>query len=206
MPLVTVPFAPDVARPAPHVRRFLRVASRRVARLGDRLHIPALVSSDFGVAYAALLHLRASGLAPGDRLAEWGSGPGVVTCLAALAGFDACGIEVRGGLVRAARRLAADFGLPAEFARGSFIPEAGRGLLAGGGFARLDTGGPCGHGAMGASVGDFDVVYAYPWPDEERLVGLLFEGHARPGALLMTYGGECGITLRRKCPTGAPAA
>jgi hypothetical protein len=49
------------------------------------------------------------------------------------------------------------------------------------------------------------VVYAYPWPDEEGLVEELFEGHARPGALLMTYHGERGPWLRRKDGRGAPA-
>ena len=46
----------------------------------------------------------------------------MVTCLAALLEFDAYGIEVDGTLVRASRRFAADFDLPAEFAHGSFIP------------------------------------------------------------------------------------
>src|SRR5204863_9424486 len=113
--------------------------------------------------------------------------------------FAARGLEVRGRLVRAARRLAADFDLPAEFARGSFIPSgARRGLLAGGEFAWLTKGGRCGHEALGVGIEEFDVIYAYPWPDEERLVERLFESHAGPGALLMTYHGESGISLRRQ--------
>jgi hypothetical protein len=53
---------------------------------------------------------------------EWGSGLGVVTCLAALLEFDANGIEVDSTLAHASRLLAADFDVPVEFAQGNFIP------------------------------------------------------------------------------------
>ncbi len=175
MPLVPIRFETAAFRAAPDVRRFLRVA------------------------YAALAHLEASGLAVGDQFGEWGSGLGVVTCLAAMAGFTAYGFEVQGRLVKAARRLAADFDLPAEFARGSFIPAAAkRGLLAGQQFAWLSRVGRCGHEALGMRIEEFDVIYAYPWPDEECLVEQLFEANARLGALLLTYHGEHGLRLRRK--------
>jgi hypothetical protein len=204
LPLTTVPFEPVAARPPPDVGRFLRAAARRVARLHERDSFPALVSSDFALAYAALRLLEESGLAPGDRFCEWGSGPGVVCCLAEMAGFRACGVEASAPLVRAARRLAADFDLAAEFARGSFVPGgAARGRLAGRRFAWLSRGGRCGHAALGAGPEEFDVVYAYPWPDEEGLVAELFEAGARPGALLLTYSEGRGMWLRRK---GGPAA
>ena len=60
----------------------------------------------------------------------------MVTCLAALLEFDAYGIEVDSTLVRASRRLAADFDLPIEFAQGSFIPpDDGLLMQAAGSFA-----------------------------------------------------------------------
>ena len=127
------------------------------------------------------------------------SGLGVVSCLAALAGFRASGVEARGRLVRGARQLAARFDLPAEFARGSFFPKEGSGrLLAGREFAWLSTGGRCGHEALGAGPEEFDLIYAYPWPDEEALVAETFEARASCGALLLTYHGEFGLRLRRK--------
>jgi hypothetical protein len=176
---------------------------RRVERIQFYHRLPAFVSSDFALAYAALSHLEASGLAPGDRFCEWGSGLGVVCCLAAMTGFRACGVEASGRLVREARRLAADFDLPVEFACGTFIPlGAGGGLLAGREFAWLSTGGRCGHEALGAAPDEFDLIYAYPWPDEEGLLEDLFEGCARPGALLLTYHGERGLWLRRKGGAG----
>jgi hypothetical protein len=116
-----------------------------------------------------------------------------------MAGFRACGVEASARLVRGARRLAADFDLPAEFARGSFVPGgAARRRLAGREFAWLSRGGRCGHRALGAGPEEFDVIYAYPWPDEEGLVAELFGAGARPGALLLTYHGERGMWLRRK--------
>jgi hypothetical protein len=142
--------------------------------------------------------LAEAGLAPGDRFCEWGSGLGVVCCLAEMAGFRACGVEARGRLVRQARRLAADFDLAAEFARGSFVPAGEGGLLEGQEFAWLSRGGRCGHEALGADPDEFDLIYAYPWPDEERLIGEIFESRARPGALLLTYHGGSGMRLRRK--------
>src|SRR5262245_50345847 len=83
------------------------------------------VPSDHLCAFGALQALAESALAPGGRFCEWGSGFGVVTCLAAMIGFDACGIEIEPELVDAARRLAEDFELSAEFVCGSFIPRGG---------------------------------------------------------------------------------
>jgi hypothetical protein len=45
---------------------------------------------------------------------------------------------------------------------------------------------------------DFDVIHAYPWPDEERLTADLFARVARPGAVLATYHGEGAVRLRKK--------
>src|SRR5262249_52628989 len=123
--------------------------------------------------------------------------------LAALLGFEAWGIEVERGLVHRARRLAADFDLPVEFACGSFIPpQAEAGLLGEGEFGWLNTGGASAYESMGLDLGDFDLVFAYPWPDEEGLVADLFEQHARAGALLLTYHACEDICLRQKLNRG----
>jgi hypothetical protein len=188
-------FDPGTERHPPEVRRFLRAALQRIERFHLRCRAPAFVSSDFALAYSALRLLGESGLVLGDRFCEWGSGLGVVCCLAEMTGFRACGIEARGRLVRGARRLAADFDLPAKFARGSFVPKA---AAAGREFAWLSKGGRCGHEALGAGPEEFDLIYAYPWPDEEGLVAEIFESRARPGALLLTYHEESGMCLRRK--------
>jgi hypothetical protein len=77
--------------------------------------VPRFVPSDYGATCPAASLLRA---APGRLFCEWGSGFGVVACLAALLDFDACGIEIDEELVEAARQLAQAFDLP-QFVRGA---------------------------------------------------------------------------------------
>jgi hypothetical protein len=200
MSLVTRGLPRCFDEPPADVGRFLREARRRIARFGRERHAPAFVPSDFGSVYAALGSLEESGLLEGRWFCEWGSGFGVVSCLAAMLGLDARGIEADGELVEAARRLAADFGLAAEFAHGNFVPEASDVELGGSpGLAWLSTGGRDGHKALGVGVEELDLIFAYPWPDEEGLVRALFERHARPGALLLTdhWEGDS-LSLHRK--------
>ena len=54
--------------------------------------------SDFEVAYRGLEVVHAANLATGHRFLEWGSGIGVVACLATYLGFDAIGIEIESPL------------------------------------------------------------------------------------------------------------
>src|SRR6266571_5425895 len=126
------------------VRSFLREAERRIDRFQLTCQIPAFVPSEFEFAYNVLQALASAAPTFGRLFCEWGSGFGVVSCLAAMLEFDACGIEIEESLVDAARRLADDFGLPVEFTRGSFIPQGGEALAdTSGDFAWLttDTGG-----------------------------------------------------------------
>src|SRR5262249_26611159 len=200
MPLLDLPLAATSARPPPDIRRFLREAGRRVRRVQRAGQVPAFAASDFGRVYGALCAVEGAGGLPGRWFCEWGSGLGVVSCLAATLGLDAWGIETEPVLVRAARRLADDFGLPVEFVRGSFIPaRAEAGLTPRDAFARPSRGGPRpAYEVMGLGVEEFDLVFAYPWPDEEALIEGLFEGHARAGALLLTYHADGTLRLRRR--------
>ena len=198
MPLLDLPLAASTARLPADVRRFLREAGRRVRRVQRDGRVPAFAASDFGRVYGALREVERAGLLAGRWFCEWGSGLGAVSCLAATLGLDAWGIESEPALVRAARRLADDFGLPAEFVRGSFIPAGAEAALTRGrDFAWLSRGGPPAYEAMGLAPEDFDLVFAYPWPDEEALIEGLFEGHARMGAMLLTYHADGALRLRR---------
>ena len=99
----------------------------------------------------------------------------------------------------ASRRLAADFDVPVEFAQGSFIPAGDRILMrAAGSFAWLTTTAAPAHEELGLATEDFGIIFAYPWPDEERALGQLFERHAGAGALLVTHHGGEDFRLWRK--------
>ena len=71
-----------------------------------------------------------------------------------------------------------------------------------GDFAWLSTVGGSGYEELGLGPDDFDIIFAYPWPDEERLTGALFERYARAGAVLLTYHGGDDLRLRRKTVRG----
>jgi hypothetical protein len=198
VPLVELSIATNGAALPAEVRAFLAEARRRIGRFGtDR--VPGFIPSDYREVYLALRAVAAGGLPPGKSFCEWGSGFGVVACLAALLDFDACGIEIEADLVDAARELADDFDLPVRFAHGSFIPPEREADLGPG--RRAGSPPPAGGSVrdqLGRGPVDFDVVFTYPWPAEERLVATLFEQHARAGALLVTFHASGDLRLRRK--------
>lgn len=194
MPLVEETLPVHAPSPPGDVRRFLREAERRIRRFRRHRRLPGFIPCDFARAHGVLRALAEAGRLPGDRFCEWGSGFGVVACLAALLDLDAVGIEVEEELVEEARRLAGDFELPAEFIHGSFIPP---GHDVGEGFAWLAAEAAA-SADPDADPGGFDVIFAYPWPDEEAVTAELFEAHARGGALLITYHGVEDLRVRRK--------
>ena len=199
MPLVDLNPLKGGASVPGDVRSFLREADRRIERFRLNSRIHGFVPSDFERTYGILRALATADLTPGTLFCEWGSGFGVVACLAAMLDFDACGIEIEGELVDAAMRLAADFDLPVEFIHGSFIPGKSETCLdSGDGFGWLSTQVDSGLDELGLVPSDFGVIYAYPWPDEERLIGALFERHGSAGAVLLTYHGGEDFRLRRK--------
>jgi hypothetical protein len=198
MPLSELRLAPTQTMPG-DVLEFLHEAERRIEQLQQHSPAHAFVPSDHAGAYRMLQALTDSALARGTQFCEWGSGLGVVTCLAAMAGFEACGIEIESELVDAARRLAEDFDIAAQFVCGSFIPPGGeRHLGEASDFAWLTPRADDLSGELGVSPDEVDVVYAYPWPDEEDAVSALFERYASPEALLLTYHGGEEFRLRRK--------
>jgi hypothetical protein len=193
MPLADLNVPPYDAEVPREVRSFLREAGRRIERFHRPGRIPGFVPCDFEGAYNVLQRLADSGLARGNLLCEWGSGFGIVTCLAAMLEFDASGVEIERELVGEARRLAAHFELPVEFVCGSFIPP-GHPAEADD-FAWLSTDAA---GEMDLAPDDLDVVFAYPWPDEEHFIRDLFERHCAAGAVLVTYHGGEAFRMCRK--------
>src|SRR4051812_41645058 len=99
--LAEVEFAPRKIAIPPDVAAVLADAHDRIEALDSatRVEIPAFVHSNFELAYFSLAEILESNLATGRRFIEWGSGIGVVTCLAAGIGFDAVGIEIEPKLI-----------------------------------------------------------------------------------------------------------
>ena len=176
-------------------------AQARIEELEDksRAAMPAFVPSNFEVVYQGLAAVAASNLATGHRFLEWGSGIGVVACLATQLGFDAVGIEIESPLVDIANDLAAAHDLDTEFIAGSFVPE-GTNVTVGTAddFAWLSTTGDVAYEELDLEPDDFDLIFAYPWPGEEQIIFDLFATHAAVGALLLTYHGIEGMRLQRK--------
>lgn len=190
----------DIAIPA-DVAGLLADAHERIEALDNsmRVEIPAFVPSNFEIAYRALVKIQAMNLATGRRFIEWGSGIGVVACLASCVGFDAVGIEIERKLVDIAQQIAGDHAIDVEFVCGSFVPA---GVVPRvdwiDGVAWLTTEGDDGHEELELDPDDFDVIFAYPWPGEEQVIFDLFADVAAVGALLLTFHGMEGVKLQRK--------
>lgn len=190
----------DDALPA-NIAALIADAKERIETLEDtsRAAMPAFVPSDFTVAYRGLAAIEKSSLATGRRFLEWGSGIGVIACLATQLGFDSIGIEIEQPLVDIAERLAADHNLEIQFVCGSFIPaNAEVELNTPDDFAWLTTDAPNVYDDLDLAPDDFDLIFAYPWPGEEKIIFDLFADHAATGALLLTYHGIEGVRLQRK--------
>ena len=143
------------------------------------------VAADYEIVRAALLALRGRG----RRFLEWGSAAGIVTIMADVMGFDACGIEVDPALVETARAAAARHRSAARFVRGSFLPS-GYAWISDDGDRRMGTiaTGTPGYLQLGRAPHEFDVVFAYPWEGEAPVMRDVMQRYGRSDALLLLYG------------------
>jgi len=172
---------------------FIQQAMHQIEAFNSREpRIPAYESSHFNSAAGLLQLMRqqagALDLTSGLRFCEWGSGFGVVTCLAAMAGFDACGIEIEMKLIESANQLALDAGIDARFIHGSYRPDS---------FFDHDTRASDFHELLGFSPFDFDVIYIYPWPAEAAHVDRHFYELGKPDSILISYQGGGRFRIQR---------
>jgi len=187
----------------PQVENFLEAAEERVEEFlrNVRVRQASFVPSDFRAVYDALRVIADQSLAPGHVFCEWGSGVGVVACLAAMLEFEASGIEIQDHLVEASRELAEDFELDVEFISGSFVPAGGESRVDEN-FEHdahwIDGEADNSYDELGISPEEFDVFFAYPWPGEEHVISELFDFCAADGALLVMYTAMDGVRLQRK--------
>jgi hypothetical protein len=152
------------------------------------------VAADYDAVRAALLPL----CAPGRRFLEWGSASGIITIMADVMGFDACGIELDASLVTMARTLATRLGSRARFVAGSFLP-AGYRWRSRDGDTRTGTigEGPSGYLQLGRALEDFDVVFGYPWDGEAPVMQDVMQRYGRHDALLLLHDTTAGVRVYR---------
>jgi len=161
-----------------------QLAARFRARAHEQAWHP-FVAANYESVERILLPLRE----PGMRFLEWGSATGVITIMADLLGFEACGIEIDPGLVDIARDLARRTDSGARFVAGSFLP-AGYHWKSETGDSRLGTigEGVSGYEELHQPLSDFDLVFAYPWSGEEPIMRDVMAQHGGRGARLLLYG------------------
>ncbi|MFC1757527.1 hypothetical protein ACFL2H_02005 [Planctomycetota bacterium] len=150
------------------------------------------VSSDFQAAYDSLLQLQDRAVS----VVEWGSGLGIVAIMASRMGFDAYGIESEPELVDFSESFAEVYGPDAQFAVGSFIPSEFRwDPSSGDEIVRTDFEAPAAYDAFDLELRDFDLIYAYPWPDERSLFENIVRQHGRDGAMMLAFDVREGMDL-----------
>jgi hypothetical protein len=160
--------------------------------------------------FAVLAEVTRRQLPPTRVFCEWGSGFGTATCLAALLGYEAYGLEIEEELVRLSRAIARRLGIPVEILCTSLFP-AGYEASAGVDGAALVTPEsvsdhhdndedrePLRYDGMAIAIADIGVFFAYPWPEERELMQQLFEAVARAGAMLVVYHTDTDIRVFRK--------
>jgi hypothetical protein len=203
--LVPVPLVVSEASAPPKIAAFLKDAEERIEAFQDQHQVHGFVPSQFPVIYHALKHIQDESLATGLHFCEWGSGFGVVACLAASLGYTACGIEVNEELVASATQLAGDYDLEVDFHCDSFIPIGGEDYIAMEETSSWLTEQAGTLEEEGILPENYDVIFVYPWPGEESVTERLFRKFANHGALLLSFHGREGLRLQRKVREGTSA-
>lgn len=158
----------------------------------DEFH--PFVAADYAPVLAALVSLRK----PGRTFLEWGSATGVITIMADLLGFDACGIELDSALVDEGRKVASRWGSNARFAAGSFVPMGWEWKRPGGNGRHGTIGeGRSGYLELGRALDDFEVVYAFPWMGEEPMLLDLMRSRGGRDAYFVLHTVHDGTTIYR---------
>jgi len=208
MALIRLAVTPTAGPLPERVATFIHAANQRIDTFYEtrwKKPIIAFVPSDLEAAWRTFDALARSKLAPGRSFVEWGCGFAAVAGVASLTGFRACGIEIERQLVDEARKLMRDHQLEVEIVHGNFVPtDAGELGDCNVEFTWLAEGGPDGHDALGLDPRDFDVVFAYPWPGEEKVLHRLFDAYGETEALLVTFHGNAGLQVRRKVADERP--
>ena len=161
-------------------------------RCEDWREFRGFVAADYSQVFRALLSLRHRALS----FLEFGSGLGVIAIMASRLGFRAYGIESESRLVTMSCQLAEKYASDAQFATGNFIPddyEWSPKHIDGDFRTALDD--ASGYDELDMELRDFDLVYAYPWPDEYPLYQDILRQCGGKNSLLLTYDVREGMLL-----------
>ncbi len=152
------------------------------------------VAADFRQVYQTLKQLK-------DRcwtFLEWGSGLGVATIMADRMGMRAYGIEISARLLQTSREIATQFGSNAQFIEGSFIPDDYQwDPEIGDSEFRTPLGGHTAYRSLDVALSDFDIIYAYPWPEETELFIDMMRQCGKKHGYFVTYHATEGIKVSR---------
>ncbi len=103
----------------------------------------------------------------------------------------------------AAEGVREEFDVPVELVNGSFIPEGVEDLIVGAfaahdGELALHTDPDRAYEEIDYAINDFDIIFAYPWPNDVELTLKIFDRCAARGAMLLAYYDVDSIALYRK--------
>ncbi len=147
------------------------------------------VSADYMAVYKSLAALQGRA----STFLEWGSGLGIVTIMASRMGFDAWGIESESELVDHSKNFAKTYGPKARFGLGSFIPDEFQWNPAEDDLFRTAIDAASAYGDLDMELRDFDLIYAYPWPDEQGLFKSIVRQFGSSQAILLMYDAREGM-------------
>ena len=178
----------------PEVKALWFEAGKIWERSQNTLPFRNFVAADYREIYRALYRLRPHA----TTMLEWGSGLGVVTMMASHLGFKAYGVEIEPALVEWSRRLSQKYAPDARFEAGSFIPEyytrnpAHRNET-----FRTVLEAPSAYSQLNLELADFELVYAYPWPNERSFYLDVMRKCGGVNALYMSHDFQDGIRICR---------
>lgn len=194
-----------------NVARLIATCSRGWERFfadNDDRQAPRFVPSIPERVFAVLEEITTRHLPPTRVFCEWGSGFGTATCMAALLGYKAYGLEIDAELVRQSRAIARRLKIPVEILGTSMFPQgyaassdrAGATLVMPASWhdPNHKEKGPLRYDGMRIDIVEIGVFFAYPWPEERALMPQLFDAVAREGAILVVYHTDQDIRVLQK--------
>ena len=193
------------------VARLIETCSRGWERFfadNDDHQAPRFVPSVPEIVFAALDEVTKQNLPPNRIFCEWGSGFGTATCMAALLGYQAYGLEIEEELVWLSRAIARRLGIPVEIICTSMFPKGYDSLSGVGGVELVrpeslsddndKNQSPLRYDGMDIDIAEIGLFFAYPWPEERELIQELFDAVAAVEAILVAYHTDKQVCVFRK--------